>query len=386
MTNSKDLFDDNAMSFGDHLEALRIHLWKSIIGLIVCCIFTLLFSGNVIAFIRGPIDTALQKHGQVANDDVSNFNLFEFLFSEPKQDESMKKNEKDQYTDTLTVNIRQKDLEQALHQMDPEKYPAPKPEKSPQKKNETDQEKKDPEPNKETPENPEEKKEADQSEDPDPNQDRVSIEIASPLFKQMKKVVGDQNKPVVLTVQEPFMTYLKVALISGLVMSSPWIFYQLWLFVAAGLYPHEQKYVYRYLPLTLGLFFGGALFCFYLVFPFILDFLLGFADLLGVNPQIRLSEWISFALMLPFMFGLSFQLPVVMLFLERISIFEADDYREKRRLAILVIAIISMLMTPADPMSMIMMMIPLVVLYEFGILLCGKKTPPESPFDESDAF
>ncbi len=372
MTNSKDLFDDNAMSFGDHLEALRIHLWKCIVGLIFCCIFTLLFSGSIIGFIRGPIDRALQAHGQIANDDISEFNLYDYVVntiygeetkpeegsgtdinstkSEPdrKQQEPVVENKKvEEYPSTLEVDIPQSDLEKALHQIDAEKYPL--------SKNLTEEKK-------------------------------VSVRISSSLFSQMRKVIGDQSKPVVLTVQEPFMTYLKVALISGLVMASPWIFYQLWLFVAAGLYPHEQKYVYRYLPMSLGLFFGGAFFCFYLVFPFILDFLLGFADLLGVNPQIRLSEWISFALMLPFMFGISFQLPIVMLFLERINIFQADDYREKRRLAILVIAVISMLMTPADPMSMIMMMMPLVVLYECGILLCGKTIPPESPFEEADAF
>jgi sec-independent protein translocase protein TatC len=121
------------------------------------------------------------------------------------------------------------------------------------------------------------------------------------------------------------------------------------------------------------------LFCFFLVFPFVLDFLLKFNKMLQVVPQIRLSEWISFAVMLPLMFGLSFQLPLVMLFLERISIFEAADYREKRRIAVLVISIISMMMTPADPMSMIMMMIPLVLLYELGIWMCSVSAV-KSPF------
>ncbi len=391
MTNSKDLFDDNAMSFGDHLEALRIHLWKSIIGLIVCCIFALLFSGSIIGFIRGPIDKALQAHGQIAKDDIGTKNIYDYLkeyfngtnenpesgsviIGSPESgsfiDDSTEKESVDQadpkgtelaaesedeskleaepeFSATLKVDIKKKNLMSALHQIDPKKYPL----------------------------------------NENLNDDQpVSLEISSPLFAQMRKVIGDQNKPVVLTVQEAFMTYLKVALVSGFVMSSPWIFYQMWLFVSAGLYPHEQKYIYRYLPLSLGLFFGGALFCFYLVFPFILDFLLGFTDLLGANPQIRLSEWISFALILPCMFGLSFQLPIVMLFLDKINIFSAEDYREKRRLAVLVISVVSMLMTPADPVSMILMMAPLLVLYECGILLCGKTIPPESPFEEADAF
>jgi len=130
----------------------------------------------------------------------------------------------------------------------------------------------------------------------------------------------------------------------------------------------------------LMLFLVGVVFCFFVVFPFVLKFLLGFATMLGVTPQIRLSEWISFALMLPVMFGLSFQLPLVMLFLDRISIFSANDYRTKRRMAILVISILSMLMTPPDPMSMMMMMCPLFGLYELGILLCGFR-PRKPPFE-----
>jgi sec-independent protein translocase protein TatC len=102
--------------------------------------------------------------------------------------------------------------------------------------------------------------------------------------------------------------------------------------------------------------------------------------MLKIQPQIRLSEWISFAVMLPLVFGVSFQLPLVMLFLERLGIIDVNDFREKRRLAILVIAIVSMMLTPADPVSMLMMMAPLVLLYELGIGLC-RLSPPKSPFE-----
>lgn len=180
------------------------------------------------------------------------------------------------------------------------------------------------------------------------------------------------------------MTYLKVSLIAGLVLASPWVFYQLWLFVAAGLYQHERKFVYIYGSLSLVLFIVGVLFCFYLVFPFVLKFLLKFNAMIEVTPQIRLSEWISFAVLLPLMFGISFQLPLVMRFLSAISIFTPDDYRAKRRLAILVIAFLSMVLTPADPMSMLMMMFPLLGLYELGILLCGIGVRA-NPFDAESA-
>lgn len=179
------------------------------------------------------------------------------------------------------------------------------------------------------------------------------------------------------------MTWLKVSFVAGLVLSSPWVFYQIWLFVAAGLYPHERKYIHIYLPMSSGLFLGGATFCFYGVFPFVLGFLLQFADDLGFQTQIRIADWIDFAIMLPVMFGISFQLPLVMLFLERLSIFEIKDYQEKRRIAIFVITVISMILTPAEPYSMLMMMIPMILLYEVGIVIC-RWFPKPMPFDDED--
>ena len=114
---------------------------------------------------------------------------------------------------------------------------------------------------------------------------------------------------------------------SGLVLSSPWVFYQLWAFVAAGLYRHERQYVKKFLPFSLGLFLGGVLLCFFGVLPLTLKFLLQFNVWLGIEPTLRISEWMSFATILPLVFGLAFQTPLVMLFLARIGIFTADDYR-----------------------------------------------------------
>jgi sec-independent protein translocase protein TatC len=199
----------------------------------------------------------------------------------------------------------------------------------------------------------------------------ITIDARSDDFAGLRRAIKKIDDPITLNVQEAFMTYIKVSLISGLVLSSPWIFYQLWLFVAAGLYPHERKYVYTYLPMSIGLFLGGVFFCFYGVFPTVLDFLLGFNQRLQITAQIRISEWINFAVMMPLLFGVSFQLPLVMLFLQKISIFQVADYRSKRRLAILAIAFLAMILTPTpDPMSMLLMMAPMLLLYELGIVLC----------------
>ncbi len=310
---SHDLFDESTMSFGDHLESLRVHLWKALIGLAICVVGALFIGHKIVEIVRAPIDSALKE-----------YNLDKLPHPNDQEPDQEQRESIDQLIKDLSSQ---------------------------------------PEQTAET---------------------KVLQKILIDYQYRLNNIEETMAEPVTLAVQEAFTTiYLKVSFIAGLVFASPWVIYQIWLFVAAGLYPHERKYVYIYLPISIFLFLGGALFCFYAVFPFVLNFLLSFNKLLGVNPQIRLSEWISFAVTLPVMFGLSFQLPLVMLFMERISIFTINDYHEKRRMAILIIAIISMLMTPADPMSMVLMMMPLILLYELGIVMC-KFFPSAnaSPFED----
>lgn len=357
MAKSKDLFDDSVMTFGEHLEVLRTHLWKALIGLSIGVCVALYFGDGILAVVRSPIDKALTKYGvaEAAGIDhsegygftdawdylVSWFEATEEVEQKAKNDQLVSSAEDQKQTGAITVYMHPSALAAALNRVDPEKYPAL---------------------------------------EPKPDEEPIALVIWAEEFARFIATSDKIDQPITLTVQEAFMTYLKVSFVGGLVLTSPWVFYQLWLFVASGLYPHERRYVYVYLPMTLGLFIGGAVFCFYAVFPFVLDFLLGFNAYLGVTPQIRLSEWISFAIFLPLMFGLSFELPVVMLFLERISVFDVATYREKRRMAILVISVISMMLTPADPMSMLAMMFPLIILYEVGILMCSY-SPAKSPFE-----
>ncbi len=173
-----------------------------------------------------------------------------------------------------------------------------------------------------------------------------------------------------LSAQEAFGIYVKAALTVGIVLASPWIFYQLWLFVAAGLYPHEKRWVWTFLPLSIALFLAGVLLAFFFVFDFVLDYLLQFNEWLGLDPDPRISEWLGFVLILPIGFGIGFQLPLVMLFLERIGIVEAETYTSQWRVAVLVIVIASAVLTPADPYSMLFLAAPLCLLYLGGIGLC----------------
>lgn len=357
MSHSKDLFDESTMSFGEHLEALRVHLWKAIVGLVLAVGVCLWFGSSVVDFVRRPIDRALDKYNypnSKRTDDLTDFDFATWLKVKLGLEEPEESAEEPQAAvadepldpDTIRATVNAADLYRSLKKVDPELVSKTK--------------------------------------EPDAKA-KVTIELNAPEFGKLKTLVEKSNRTVSLNVQEAFLTYLKVAMVAGFVLASPWIFYQLWLFVAAGLYPHERRYVHIFLPMSIGLFVGGALFCFYAVFPFVLKFLLAFNASLDVDPQIRLSEWISFALVLPMMFGISFQLPLVMLFLERIQVVTAETYRTKRRMAILIISIISMLLTPADPMSMVLMMIPLFILYELGIKLCGISKGDRNPFAEAGA-
>jgi len=172
---------------------------------------------------------------------------------------------------------------------------------------------------------------------------------------------------------ETITIFFMVCLVTGLVIVSPWVFYQGWAFVAAGLYRHERHYVHKYMPMSIGLFLGGVILCFWFVLPLTLSFLLEFNVWLGVAPTLRLSEWMSFATILPLVFGISFQTPLIMLFLERIGVFTVADFRAKRKMAILVITVAAALLTPGqDPFSMTLLAVPMVLLYELGILLIGR--------------
>jgi sec-independent protein translocase protein TatC len=127
-----------------------------------------------------------------------------------------------------------------------------------------------------------------------------------------------------------------------------------------------------FLPFSLGLFFAGAALAFLFVLPPVLKFFFGIAESLGTEMRPRLSEWLSFVLLLPLGFGVSFQLPLVMLFLERINVFSVPIYLAKWRIAVLIMAIVSMVLSPGgDPYSMLMMLIPLVGLYFAGVALCS---------------
>lgn len=326
--SSKDLFDDSTMTFGEHLEVLRYHVILALIGWVIAVILAFWWGEAIVRTIRRPIDQAIESL------QVNQAKKPEHNTLGPGEIDATKLGQ-------LTLDIPPTTLLGALHRLVPTQIP--------------------------------------ETVDGLPA-DNVSIPVYSEQMKQLQERV---LKPKIVTTnaQEAFLTYMRVSMVAGTVLASPWIFYQIWQFVAAGLYPHEQKYVYRYGALSLILFLSGAAFCFYLVMPIVLEFLLSFNTSMDLELMNRLSEYISFAVMLPLMFGVSWELPLVMVFLNKINIFSIDVYREKRRIAIFVIATLSVFLTPADPISMLLMMLPLVALYELGIVLCQFNLA-KNPFHE----
>ncbi|ADB19294.1 Sec-independent protein translocase, TatC subunit [Pirellula staleyi DSM 6068] len=186
----------------------------------------------------------------------------------------------------------------------------------------------------------------------------------------------------VLNAQEAFMIWMKAGFVSGLVLASPWVFLQIWNFVAAGLYPHEKNQVYVYLPISIALFLGGATLAFVFVFEPVLSFLFTFNRGMNAEFEPRIGEWLSFVLILPIGFGISFQLPLVMVLLNRLGLVSIELYTSQWRIAILVICIVSMVLTPADPISMLLMAGPLSLLYAVGIAMCKYMPRGRSPFQE----
>jgi sec-independent protein translocase protein TatC len=191
-------------------------------------------------------------------------------------------------------------------------------------------------------------------------------------------------QPQSLGVTETFMVWLKAGILTGFTFAAPIVFYHLWTFVAAGLYPHEQKYVHIYLPISIGLFVCGVLLAFVFVFDPVLDFLFSFNRQMGIVPQMRISDWLSFVMFLPLGFGTAFQLPLVMLFLNRIGLVQVADYIAKWRIAIMIIFVVSMFLTPQDPLSLLLMAIPLSFLYAVGLGMCLWMPKNKNPFEEPE--
>jgi len=202
--------------------------------------------------------------------------------------------------------------------------------------------------------------------------------LSSPLIN---KVMPSGGSLIFTSVSEAFFTYMKVAFIAGLILTSPFILYQIWAFVAPGLYQKEKRYA---IPFILGgsFFFAlGILFGYFVAMPTVFKFLLGYATDF-IKPLPSMKEYLSFTIKFLLVFGLVFEFPVVLVLLAKIGVIDAKMMARQRKYAILLIFIFAAVMTPPDIISQVIMALPLIGLYELSILLSkifGKKTKPVQP-------
>ena len=322
-----DYFAETRMSFGDHIEDLRTHLIRAIFGFVLGMSVAFLFGRWVQDFITAPVVDQLQKFYDHRVEVVSK------RLAEGTDPDLERLN---QWTE-FDSQIRLKDLRAALDQAGFQLAPG--------------------------------KALDDDGERMVPWRTYRRPLADSIKLQRAQQEVGRRPALSTLGITEGLMVWIKICAFTGLVISSPWVFWQVWAFIAAGLYPHEKKYVHKYLPMSLVLFLAGVLFCEFMVIPKAVGALLWFNEWLGLEPDLRLSEWLSFALLLPLIFGLSFQTPMVMLFLGKLGIMDADSFRSKRRIAWFAMAAFSALFAPADALSMILMLVPMIGLYELGIVM-----------------
>ncbi|GAB4377071.1 MAG: hypothetical protein Kow0042_24230 [Calditrichia bacterium] len=172
----------------------------------------------------------------------------------------------------------------------------------------------------------------------------------------------------VLKVQGMFTVTLEIAFFGGLIVSLPYILYQMWLFVAPGLYQHERRYFPRILGSATFLFLVGVVFAYFVIFPFALNFFLGLAPP-SIKANIAIDFYIGFIIRLLIIFGIIFELPILSYFLSRMGLLTPEFMRKYRRHSIVVIFILAALFTPPDPFTQVMLAIPLVLLYEFSIFI-----------------
>lgn len=205
-------------------------------------------------------------------------------------------------------------------------------------------------------------------------------------MRPLVKTLPPGSSLVFTAVPEAFFTYFKAALLAGVFFSSPFILYQIWAFISPGLYEREKKYIYPYLIVSSFFFVLGAAFCYFIVFPTMFRFFLGFATQ-DIRPLPAIREYLTFTLKLLLAFGLLFQWPALILFLARMGVVSAPVLARNRKYAILAIFVAAAVLTPPDLISQLLLAGPLILMYEGSIWFArifGKKEKKEKgePEDE----
>jgi sec-independent protein translocase protein TatC len=187
--------------------------------------------------------------------------------------------------------------------------------------------------------------------------------LAAPLLKHLPA----NSQMVAIDVATPFTTPFKLAFVLAVFISIPVILYQFWAFIAPGLYRHEKRMILPLLVSSTALFYGGAAFAYYLVFPLVFAFLTATTPA-GVAVMTDISKYLDFVLTLFFAFGAAFQIPVLTIVLVWFGLISRESLVEKRPYVIVGVFVIAMFLTPPDALSQLMLAIPMCLLFELGLL------------------
>jgi len=195
-----------------------------------------------------------------------------------------------------------------------------------------------------------------------------SKQLFSFLILPLTEVLPADSHLIFTNLPEMFIAYIKVALIAGIILAIPVIFYELWMFMAPALYRREKGYLIPFVLFSSILFLVGSLFGYFVVFPYGFKFFIGFAtEDIQALPSVK--QYFSFTIRLLLAFGLVFELPVVVFFMTKIGLITPDSMKRFRKFAILSSFILSAILTPPDVATQIMMALPIIILYELSILI-----------------
>jgi len=190
------------------------------------------------------------------------------------------------------------------------------------------------------------------------------------IGKLLPKIIAPAGHLIFTTPGEAFSAYMTIGFIMALFVSSPFICYQIWAFVGGALKPSEKKFVLIFAPLSLLFFLSGGAFAYFLAVPRAYKFLMSFSSEYLI-PMVTVKNYLGFLGHMIIAFGVAFELPLILAFLAKIGIASPEYLRQMRRHAIMIILIVAALLAPPDIMSMFLLAVPLMLLYEVGILFTG---------------
>jgi sec-independent protein translocase protein TatC len=203
------------------------------------------------------------------------------------------------------------------------------------------------------------------------------------MMAPVKHALPAGTSMIAVEIQETFFTAMKVAFFGGFIISLPVIFWQLWLFLAPGLYDHEKKLVVPFVFFATLMFLLGASFAYYIVVPVGFDFLIAFGNsVVSVLPSI--GKYVGFFTKLLIGFGIAFELPVITFFLAKIGLVNDQMLKDFFRYAVVLIFIVAAVLTPPDVISQVLMAAPLLILYGVSIYIAKVFNPAQKEEEEEE--